>query len=97
VALHSNVSEVRTRNVLKTLAATIRAMAVRFGSAYAAPGYSESWVEGMVVLHSPSALIPLDPDLTPGTNHEFLQSDGRIMPLVPDFHPVFSMTEISVG
>jgi hypothetical protein len=62
-----------------------------------APGYSESWVEGMVVLHNPNALIPLDPELIPGASHEFLQPDGRIMSLVPDFHPAFSTTEISIG
>jgi ribosomal protein L30 len=62
-----------------------------------APGYSESWVEGMVVLHNPNALIPLDSRLIPGASHEFLQPDGRIMSLVPDFHPVFSTTVISVG
>lgn len=62
-----------------------------------APDYNESWVEGMVVLHNPNAVIPLDPELIPGASHEFLQPDGRIMSLVPDFHPVFSMTEISIG
>lgn len=62
-----------------------------------APAYNESWVEGMVVLHNPNALIPLDPELIPGASHEFLQPDGRIMSLVPDFHPVFSMTAISIG
>jgi hypothetical protein len=62
-----------------------------------APGYSESWVEGMVVLHNPNALIPLDPGLIPSANHEFLRSDGRIMSLLPDFHPLFSTTAISVG
>jgi hypothetical protein len=62
-----------------------------------APGYSESWVEGMVVLHNPNAAIPLDPELVPNASHEFLQSDGRIMSLVPDFHPIFSNTAISIG
>lgn len=59
-----------------------------------AAGYSESWVEGMVVLHNPTASIPLDPNLIPGASHEFLQSDGKIMSLIPEFHPLFSMTEI---
>jgi len=60
-----------------------------------ATGYSETWVEGMVVLHNPRALIPLDPDLIPGAAHEFLQPDGRIMSLLPSFHPVFSATSIT--
>lgn len=61
-----------------------------------AQDYSESWVEGMVVLHNPNALIPLNPELIPGASHEFLQPDGRIMSLIPDFHPVFSTTGISI-
>ncbi|WP_297494696.1 hypothetical protein [Acidocella sp.] len=60
------------------------------------PGYNETWVEGMVVFHNPTARIPLDPELIPGANHEFLQQDGRIMSLLPDFHPYFSQTSITV-
>lgn len=60
------------------------------------PGYSESWVEGMVVLHNPHALIPLPAEMVPGACHEFLQADGRIMSLIPEFHPVFSQTQIEV-
>lgn len=61
------------------------------------PNYEESWVEGMVVLHNPNARIPLDPDLIPGANHEFLQADGKIMSLIPDFHPYFSQTSIALA
>jgi len=61
------------------------------------PGYSETWVEGMVVLHNPLARIELPPEMVPGARHEFLQPDGRIMSLIPDFHPLFSETEIKVG
>lgn len=57
-------------------------------------GYSETWVEGMVVLHNPHARIPLDPDLIPGAAHEFLQDDGRIISQLPPFHPLFSQTQI---
>jgi hypothetical protein len=60
-------------------------------------GYSETWVEGMVVLHNPHARIPLDPNLIPGACHEFLQPDGRIISLIPKFHPLFSFTEIRIG
>ena len=56
----------------------------------------ESWIEGMVVLHNPQARIPLEPDQFLGANHEFVQPDGRIFSLVPDFHPYFSQTQISL-
>lgn len=56
--------------------------------------YSESWIEGAVVLHNPNARIPLDPDRIPGANHEFLQPDGTIMSLFPEFQPYMSRTSI---
>jgi hypothetical protein len=56
----------------------------------------ESWIEGTVVLHNPRAITPLDPDQLLGANHEFQQPDGRIMSLIPDFHPYFSQTVISL-
>jgi len=55
--------------------------------------YDEKWVEGMVVLHNPNALNPLDPELIPGAAHEFLQDDGRINSLLPKFHPLLSQTK----
>lgn len=58
--------------------------------------YSESWVEGMVVLHNPHARIPLHPQMIPGAAHEFLEEDGRIMSLLPEFHPYLSETIILV-
>lgn len=61
------------------------------------PGYTETWVEGMVVLHNPQARIKLHPQMIPGASHEFLQADGRIMSLVPEFHPVFSQTAIKIA
>ena len=56
--------------------------------------YEESWVEGMVVLHNPNARISLNPGLIPGAAHEFLQEDGSIRTLLPEFHPLFSQTMI---
>lgn len=56
------------------------------------PASTETWVEGMVVLHNPNARISLDPALLPGAAHEFLQPDGSIMSMLPDFHPLFSQT-----
>lgn len=61
------------------------------------PAYAESWIEGAVVLHNPNARIPLDPDLVPGAGHEFLEPDGRIMSMLPDFQPYISRTSISLG
>jgi len=61
------------------------------------PDSTENWVEGMVVLHNPKARIPLDPNLLPGAAHEFLQPDGSIMSLLPEFHPLFSQTHITVA
>ena len=61
-----------------------------------APNYSETWVEGMTVFHNPRALIALPPEMIPGANHEFLQPDDSIASLVPEFHPLFSQTEIWV-
>ncbi len=57
-------------------------------------GYEESWVEGMVALHNPNAVNPIPPEAIPGACHEFLQTDGSIMSLYPDFHPLFSETAI---
>ncbi len=61
------------------------------------PRYTETWVEGMVVLHNPRARIKLAPEMILGASHEFLHPDGRIMSLVPEFHPLFSQTEIKIG
>jgi hypothetical protein len=61
------------------------------------PDYTESWVEGMVVLHNPQAHIKLHPEMIPGACHEFLLPDGRIMSILPEFHPVFSQTEIKTA
>lgn len=62
-----------------------------------APAYTESWVEGMTVLHNPHAVIPLAPDLIPGACHQFLQPDNSIVSLTPEFHPMFSETRIWVA
>jgi len=59
------------------------------------PGYSETWVEGMLVFHNPNARIELDPAMIPGASHEFLQPDGTIAAIVPKFHPLFSLTAIT--
>jgi hypothetical protein len=50
----------------------------------------------MVVLHNPHARLPLDPMLLEGAAHEFLQPDGRIMSMLPIFHPFFSETAVGI-
>lgn len=52
-------------------------------------GYSESWVEGMVVLHNPAAAIPLDRAILPGATHEYLEPDRQIMTALPDQPPPY--------
>lgn len=61
-----------------------------------APDYSESWIEGTVVLHNPNARVPLDPNQVPGACHEFLMPDGTINSLLPEFQPYMSRTSISL-
>jgi hypothetical protein len=48
----------------------------------------------MVVLHNPQARIKLRPEMIPGASHEFLLPDGRTISLVPEFHPMFSITKL---
>jgi len=71
-------------------------MPVSFAHKVHDAGYSEKWREGTVVLHSPNARIPLHPEMIPGASHEFLREDGRIMSLIPDFHPYISETIILI-
>ena len=61
-----------------------------FEEAVHAPGYRETWVEGMVVLHNPNARISLDREIVSGASHEYLQADGTIMTGLPDDPPVSS-------
>jgi hypothetical protein len=51
----------------------------------------------MVVLHNPHARIRLPPEMIPGASHDFLQPDGKIISLSPDFHPLLSQTAITVA
>lgn len=57
-----------------------------------ADDYKETWIDGMSVLHNPRAKNPLDPSMLAGAAHEFGQPDGRIMSMLPDFHPIYSNT-----
>lgn len=55
-------------------------------------GYEETWMEGMSVLHNPNAIYPFDPNLLPGAAHLFLEPDGQVTSLTPDFFPLGSIT-----
>lgn len=57
-----------------------------------APGYEESWTEGISVYHNPNALYPLNPDLLPDAAHHFQEPDGRLRSFTPDFYPLGSVT-----
>ncbi len=59
-----------------------------------APGYRETWVEGLDVFHNPCAIAPLDPELIPGAAHLRLTDDGQIAAVMPDWHPFGSRTLI---
>lgn len=70
------------------------ALPIPFHQDVADPAFNESWTEGLVVLHNPNAVTPLDPLMLEGAAHEFLQEGGRLLSLIPDFHPMFSETLI---
>jgi hypothetical protein len=61
-----------------------------------APGYAESWIEGMDVYHNPDAVLALEPVALPGAAHHRLHADGQIETLAPKWHPLGSHTFISV-
>jgi len=59
-----------------------------------APGYEETWVQGLDVFHNPRAIMPLNPDLFPGAAHLRLNDDGQISAIMPKWHPFGSRTLI---
>lgn len=57
-----------------------------------APGKAkETWAEGLSLFHNPRALHPVDPQMFPGIAHHFFE-DGKIVSLLPAFHPYSSYT-----
>ena len=58
--------------------------------------YTETWVEGVDVFHNPHAKRPLDPWALPHIAHHRLGDDGLLQSVVPDDHPVTSVTRILV-
>ncbi len=59
-------------------------------------GYSETWIEGLDVYHNPRAKHPLDPEMLPDAAHFFCQSSGELRGIVPPWHPLFSVTDVSL-
>jgi hypothetical protein len=66
----------------------------QFKKVVGAPGYRETWVEGLDVYHNPKASIPLDPEMLPGAAHHRLLADGRIESVAPTWHPLVSVTRV---
>lgn len=66
-----------------------------FSAEIHAPGYIESWCEGLSVYHNPHARTPLPPDSFPCAAHHISQG-GRILSRQPAFHPIGSTTRIIV-
>lgn len=58
-----------------------------------APGYEETWVEGLNVYHNPNALIPMPMEMLPGAAHHFFNESGQVTSYTPEFHPMSSMTK----
>lgn len=69
----------------------------RFSLEVGSPEYSETWIEGMSVYHNPNAVVPLNPELLPGAAHHFLNADGTLTTVLPDWHPISSETQIFTG
>ena len=57
-----------------------------------APGYMETWAEGLDVFHNPRALIPVKEHSLPGAAHHYLRNDGQLLSRTPDWHPLASIT-----
>lgn len=57
-----------------------------------APGYSESWVEGMNVFHNRKSTNQFEISLLSGAAHHFIAPDGSRVSEIPDFHPYSSIT-----
>lgn len=58
--------------------------------------YHESWIEGMDVYHNPNAKYPLKNSMLLGAAHHRLLKDGTIDSKLPEWHPLSSLTYITV-
>ncbi|MFD0928970.1 hypothetical protein ACFQ1T_04175 [Methylophilus glucosoxydans] len=67
-----------------------------FTSEVHSPGYRESWIEGLDIYHNPHALHPLPVEMFPNAAHHFLEDDGQLRSILPDWHPISSETYIYI-
>jgi hypothetical protein len=68
----------------------------RFSVDVNSPNYRETWMEGMDVFHNPKAKISLHPLMLPGAAHHYLREDGQVETLSPKWHPMGSVTQITI-
>ena len=61
-----------------------------------APDYCESWADGLEVFHNPNALHKLPEEVLPSAAHIYLQKDGQVIAHIPDWHPLGSVTWLSI-
>lgn len=54
--------------------------------------YHETWQEGIDIWHNPNARHPLDADLFPGVAHHWLMPEGVLRTIIPEWHPLGSIT-----
>ncbi len=69
---------------------------IKFAHHVNSTGYTESWIEGLDVFHNPNATFPLPDDFLPGAAHHRMDKSGKITSMVPDWHPLVSITSILV-
>lgn len=62
-----------------------------------APGYRETWGEGLDVFHNPRAKHPLVPWMLPGAAHHTLLPGGQLESHTPGWHPLASLTYVVVA
>jgi hypothetical protein len=62
-----------------------------FSAEVSAPGYDETWCQGLAVYHNPNATIPLPLEALPGAGH-FTVQDGWLVSKLPEFFPLGSQT-----
>lgn len=59
--------------------------------------YSETWGQGIGMLHNPNALHPVDPALFPNIEHHFLEDGQIICKSTNEFIPFNSITIITIN
>lgn len=68
----------------------------RFEYSVGDPDWTESWSQGLFMIHNPWALHPIDPPLFPGFSHVHLQSNNLVRFDLAGFVPITSFTDTFV-